>query len=180
MNCLPREIVAAIHIRTTKTNTAATYGVLAAIVTKKKRSPRWTTDPPDFPIRDPTPSIAAFPFSFDSLLSGIKDISFVASKIVCLQALVMQQWKDPIRTLSINGVAPRIDESQVRFELWKITKTKKVTPVARVITGVTMALAVHERLLIKLPEIKTDITIATKPIQVMTSPIYPLYSLALG
>lgn len=63
-------------------------------------------DAPDFPSLEPIPSMAAFPFSLDSLLSGIKAISLVTSKKVNFDALEKIFWKEPKAEAMTNGEVP--------------------------------------------------------------------------
>ena len=64
-------------------------------------------EPPDFPSREPTPSIAAFPFNLLSLERGMKESSLVASKNVYLDTLAKQFCMEPKKTPKARGVVPR-------------------------------------------------------------------------
>ena len=75
--------------------------------------------PPDFPRREPTPSIAALPFSLHSLLKGMKAISFVASKRVYLEALARQFCSDPKKTQRASGVVPKRVAKEAKLESLK-------------------------------------------------------------
>ena len=103
-NCLPRDRTAASHAKIATKMIPPTKGVLNATEPKTIRSNWWKNDPPDLPILDPTPSIAAFPFSLHSELKGIKDISFVTSKKVNFVARDKQFCIDPKKAHITSGV----------------------------------------------------------------------------
>src|SRR5579883_1820887 len=96
-------------------------------------------EPPDLPRRDPTPSIAAFPFCFDSRLSGIKAISFVASNSVYLEARAKVFWSAPKKTAIMIGVLPAKRAGQFIGVCCKRVKRKNNKLVAPTITGVNKA-----------------------------------------
>ena len=89
-NCFPSPLTAITHPAMTPDKITATKGVLRATVPTVTRRPWWIKDPPDFPILDPTQSIAAFPLSLHSFDKGMKASSFVASNKVYLDALAKQ------------------------------------------------------------------------------------------
>src|SRR5690606_29126829 len=91
-----------------------TKGALKETLPKNMRRPLWTIEPPVLPSLDPTPSIAAFPLSFDSELRGIKEISFVASKRVYLHAREKTFWTVPKKTPRAIGVNPRAALQETR------------------------------------------------------------------
>src|SRR3990167_3977991 len=129
------------------------------------------TPPPDLPRREPTPSIAAFPLSLDSLLKGMKEISFVASNRVYLEARQRQFCTAPRKTLIMRGVEPKRAATQVKQKFSKRTKVKKATPVKSIIAGGIMAAVAQENRRITLLVMKTAVMVATIPIHVMISPM---------
>ena len=122
-------------------------------------------------MREPTPSIAAFPFNLHSLLSGIKASSFVASKRVYLEARARQFCSDPKKTQRARGVMPNQLANEAKLESLKKKKKKKATPVVKRISGEIRALKVQLNLRIMVPEIKTLVMVATIPIHVNTCPM---------
>src|SRR5271170_2369129 len=92
-------------------------------------------EPPDFPRREPTPSIAAFPFCLHSLLSGIKASSFVASNRIYLEALAKQFCIDPKKTQRASDDVPSKVAMEAKLESLKKKKKKKAAPVTRTISG---------------------------------------------
>src|SRR3989344_2587731 len=138
------------------------------------------TDPPDFPRRDPTPSMAALPFNFDSVLSGMKEISFVASKNVYFEARHRQFCIDPNKAHIIRGVDPPRTATHVRLEFCRRTKTRNPTRVSNMMIGGMRALVVQETRRMTLPVMNIAVVVAIMPIARITSPIYTLYSLGLG
>src|SRR5581483_1461126 len=137
-------------------------------------------DPPDFPIREPTPSIAAFPLSLHSLLSGMKASSFVASNRVYFEARARQFCKEPKKTQRASGVVPNQVAMDAKPESLKKKKKKKAMPVVKRISGEIIALDVQLNLRIIVPETKTLVTVAIIPIHVKICPIYALKSEGFG
>src|SRR5579862_2889683 len=138
------------------------------------------TEPPDLPRREPTPSIAAFPFSLHSLLKGMKAISLVASNSVYLEARARQFCKEPKKTHNINGDVPRKAETPAKLESLKKKKKKNAMPVTRSMQGEIKALAVQLKRRITVPDTKMLVTVATMPIHMRTCPIYALKSEGFG
>src|SRR3989337_1201229 len=100
-----------------------TKGALKATVPETIRSPWWIKDPPDFPTREPTPSMAALPVILHSLLSGIKASSFVVSKRVYFEARATQFCSDPKNTQRASGVLPRnVIANKERSLFWNSRK----------------------------------------------------------
>lgn len=155
----------------TRKRIAATMGVLSATVPKNMSKLWWMREPPDFPSREPTPSIAAFHFSLHSLLSGMKESSFVASKRVYFEALARQFCREPKKTHRASGVEPIAIAKEAKLESLKKKKKKNAIPVTSRITGEIMALFVQENLRMIVLEKKTLVTVAMIPIQVNTCPI---------
>ncbi len=127
------------------------------------------TEPPDFPRRDPTPSMAAFPFSLDSELRGTKATSFVASKRVYLVARAITWCSEPKKILNIRGVEVK-KAASCMAHFSDIVKKKKAAPVRRSIAAGTIAAIVHD-LRMKLLVKKTAMIVAMTPITVKTSPM---------
>ena len=136
-------------------------------------------DAPDFPSLDPTPSIAAFPFSLHSFERGTNASSFVASKNVYLEALAKQFCIDPKKTPNASGVVLNKAVKAASPVSLKRRKEKKAIPVVRSIRGQIIALLVQLSFLSNV-EIKTLTTAATMPTHVTTFPKCALKSFGFG
>src|SRR3990167_6716216 len=102
-------------------------------------------DAPDLPIPEPRPSIAAFPFNFDSASKGKKASSFVASKREYFPALLKQFCKEPKYTVSANGVAPNKVKAKDVSASPENKKMKKPTAITVMTAGVKIAVNVQPR-----------------------------------
>ena len=166
-NCFPRDLTAIIQAAITAKSRAPTMGVLKAMVPKVMSRPWWIRDPPDFPSLDPTPSMAALPFSLLSLESGIKASSFVASKNVYFDTRAKQFCIEPKKTPKAKGVVPKRAVKFASPVSLNSRKEKNAIPVVIKITGEMSALLVQLSFRITVPTNMLT-TVATTPIIVRT------------
>ena len=131
-------------------------------------------EPPDFPRREATPSIAAFPLRCDSCFSGIKAISFVASKKVYLAALARVFCVAPTQTATVRREieAPPITKEFVKFSARIAGKNIRLVSIR--MTGVIKAATSHPNFFNVLPVIKIAKIEATRPWAIVILLIYAL------
>ena len=75
--------------------------------------------------------MAAFPLSFDSLLRGMKAISFVASKMVYFEALLSSFGSQPRATLSMRGVDANECGKPIQARIGEKNKEEETDPVSK-------------------------------------------------
>lgn len=144
------------------------YGALADNVPKTIRNPWDNRAPPDFPKRDPMPSMADLPWRRSSEVRDTKAISLVASKRVYFDARIKTFCNDPIKTTNTKGaVIPIAKESRKR------SNGRKITLVHSKILGVIIATNVQPRRR-KMPLIDNESATETMPIHIVTWLIYAL------
>ena len=109
-------------------------GVAAARLPTPKMRICWIKAPPLFPSGFPMTSIAALPFVFDSLSSGMYAISLHGSNKAYLELLLKMFCAAPTITAIINGVVPRaaVIGAKKSEKMFSAKNDKPVTPITAI------------------------------------------------